>query len=126
MSAPDLGAGPFTYGEWIAGAAFVLAVVSFWFTRQESARTEAISAALVKQTTDDTRSDVESNRAAVEAVKKDLADHKLAVAQNYVSLPMLERTEERLLGAIKEVVGAVNALGQRLDRILEGSPRPPR
>jgi hypothetical protein len=126
MSAPDLGAGPFTYGEWIAGAAFVLAVVSFIFTRSESARTEAISDALVKQTTADTRADVEANRVSVEAIKKELADHKLAIAENYVSLPMLERTEERLLGAIKEVVGAVNALGGRLDRILEGASRPPR
>ena len=120
---PDMGAGPFTYGEWIAGLAFILASVSFLFTRSESARTEAVSAALVKQSAADTSKDVEENKAAVESVKQALAEHKLTVAQNYVSLPMLERTEERLLGAIKEVVGAVNALGGRLDRILEGPPR---
>lgn len=123
MSSPDLGAGPFTYGEWIAGAGFCLAALSFWFTRSETARTEAVSAALVEQTTSDTREDVKANLAAIEAVKQALAEHKLTVAQNYVSLPMLERTEERLLGAIKEVVGAVNALGGRLDRILEGPQR---
>lgn len=53
---------------------------------------------------------------SVTAVKSDLADFRLKVAEQYVSRDNLKDLEDRLVQAIER-------LGDRLDRVLENKPR---
>lgn len=49
--------------------------------------------------------------------QRDLADYKLHVAQNHVSIPTLKDTEERLITAIDKLATRLETIVARLDKI---------
>ena len=51
------------------------------------------------------------------ATQRDLADYKLHVAQNHVSIPTLKDTEERLITAIDKLASRLETIVARLDKI---------
>lgn len=53
----------------------------------------------------------------VEELGRDLASHKLDVAQKYVSIDHLSRSEERMMASMEKVVERLDRLTERIDRI---------
>lgn len=91
----------FVTGAWVRIEAIV--------TR---ARTESLAAAQIA-----------ANRAEVTASA--LAEHRLHVAETYVSKVGLREQTERIMAAIEGVGGQVSHLNERIDRVIEGQPAPP-
>jgi hypothetical protein len=61
----------------------------------------------------------ESAFAAVQLVAGNLSEHKLHVAETYVTKSGLRETTEQIMGAIADIKSSVNGLSTRLDRIIE-------
>ena len=57
---------------------------------------------------------ISKNRDKVDELRKDFSDYRLGAANKFVSLQHMEQFEDRMLGAI-------NRLADRLDRIIERS-----
>jgi hypothetical protein len=64
-----------------------------------------------------------SLREKLDGVDKDLSDHKLHVAEHYVSKQGHRESTEMLLSAITEVKSAIDGTNQRIDRMFEAKPR---
>lgn len=73
----------------------------------ESAKSAAINAALLAQT----KADI---------LQTALHDHKLHVAETYVSKSGMREQTEQIMSAIKDVGSHVNTINERLDRFVEG------
>lgn len=99
---------------------FVILIIGFvtgaW-VRIESivnrARSEAMTAAATAAT-------------KAEATAAALAAHQLHVSETYVSKTGLREQTDRIMGAIKDVGGQLGHLNERIDRVIEGQPQPPR
>lgn len=61
-----------------------------------------------------------------ELTSAQLSEHKLHVAQTYVSREGLREQMEPLFAAVKDVGGQVRHMNERLDRVIDGSTAPPR
>jgi hypothetical protein len=94
------------------GLAVLGAVAGAWW-RVESAVAKAKSEALLASTTAALRADLAHTA---------LAEHKLHVAEAYVSKQGLREQMEPLFDAVKDVSGQVRHLSERLDRVFE-APR---
>ena len=64
--------------------------------------------------------------AKAEAAQSALAAHQLHVSETYVSKTGLREQTDRIMSAIKDVGGQVSHLNERIDRVIEGQPQPPR
>lgn len=76
------------------------------FERGEKAKSEAIAAA-------------DLARAAAALAQMQLAEHRLHVAETYVTKAGLREATEHIMHAIKGVQQSVEGLGGRLDRVFE-------
>lgn len=94
------------------GLAVIGAVVGAWW-RVESAVGKAKTEAMMASTTAALRADMAHTA---------LAEHKLHVAEAYVSKQGLREQMEPLFDAVKDVSGQVRHLSERLDRVFE-APR---
>lgn len=82
-----------------------------WMSVVKTARSEALAAALVAST----KADV---------VSADLNDHRLHVAETYLTKAGLREQMEPLFDAVKDVGGQVQKVNDRLDRVIESTHVP--
>jgi len=90
--------------------ALMTAVWAVWWKISglvEKGRTDAISTALLAQT----KADI---------LQTALHEHKLHVAETYVSKSGLREQTEQIMTAIKDVGTHVHTINERLDRFVEG------
>ena len=73
----------------------------------EKGRAEAISAAILAQ-------------AKADILQSSLHEHKLHVAETYVSKSGMREQTEQIMTAIKDVGSHLNTINERLDRFVEG------
>lgn len=59
-----------------------------------------------------------------ERAQRDLADHKLHVAETYITKQGLRETTEQIMDAIHGVKQAVDHMTARVDRIVENQAKP--
>jgi hypothetical protein len=109
---------------------FVILIVGFVTTawvRVEAivnrARAEALTAAATARA--DAMSAATSAAVRADAAAGALAEHRLHVAETYVSKVGLREQTERIMAAIEGVGGQVSHLNERIDRVIEGQPAPP-
>jgi hypothetical protein len=55
----------------------------------------------------------------IDALKNELNEHKIIVAQRYASIEMLDRFEAKFFAAISEVSGLIRELSARIDRKID-------
>lgn len=60
----------------------------------------------------------------VDAVARDLSSLRLHVAEHYVSKAGHRESTEQIMQAISGVKSAVDAMTLRIDRVVEGQPKP--
>jgi hypothetical protein len=103
--------------ELVSLAILVIGFVTTAWVRVETivnrARAEAMTAAAAAG-------------ARAEVLQAVLHEHKLHVAETYVSKVGLREQMERIIGAIEGVGGQVSHLNERIDRVIEGQPSPRR
>lgn len=66
----------------------------------------------------------EAAHALASTTKAELADHKLHVAEKYVTKEGMSEQTERIMNAISDVGARVEGLGPRIDRLYENQPAP--
>ncbi|PZU95024.1 MAG: hypothetical protein DI527_02030 [Chelatococcus sp.] len=103
--------------ELVGFVILILGFVTTAWVRVEAivnrARSEAMTAAAVAS-------------ARADATAAGLAEHRLHVAETYVSKVGLREQTERIMAAIEGVGGQVSHLNERIDRVIEGQPPSPR
>lgn len=65
----------------------------------------------------------ESAAALATTARQELADHKLHVAETYVSKAGHRESTEQIMAALNNVKTAVDGTNQRIDRLFEASPK---
>lgn len=58
-------------------------------------------------------------KSELDAQRKDLADFKIEVSRNHVTVTMLQQMEGRLGEALRSVNESIRGLGDRVDRVFE-------
>ncbi|MCD1642584.1 hypothetical protein [Aurantimonas coralicida] len=89
----------------------------------EAAKKEAIRTAEREAADAQTRADGAHTVANITATH--LAEYKTHVAETYVTKAGLRESTEHIMEAIAGVRGSIDAIGQRMDRVLERRPPDP-
>lgn len=110
------GTDPVTIGQIVFLITLISAVGGLWW-RIEAAITKAKTEATTMAT-------AASAQAAL--VQAQLQEHRLHVAEVYVTKAGLRETTEQIMGAISDVKSSVQGLTTRLDRIFEDQHPPSR
>ncbi len=105
-------------GQEIAGAVIFFLTVSaalwgIWW-RIDGRVKEAKNEATLK---------AEAAAALATTARQELSDHKLHVAETYVSKAGHRESTEQIMAALNNVKTAVDGTNQRIDRLFENSPK---
>ncbi len=60
---------------------------------------------------------------ALSATNKDVADHRLHVAENYVSRTVLRETRDEIMTGVEYLKSAVDRISTRIDRISDNQSK---
>lgn len=63
-------------------------------------------------------------RADTDSVARELAAHRLHVAETYITKQGMRETTEQIMDAIHGVKAAVDGMALRVDRVVENQPKP--
>ena len=103
-------------GHLFGGAALALAFGNSLWGWIFRGRVKAANDADMKRSTDEATAAVETQATRILALEKAFVEHKIKVAETYVSLEMLEHTEGRIMSALAELSAAIRGLTDRIDR----------
>ena len=78
----------------------------------------------VKEAKDGAMTSASAAQALAALARDELAAHKLHVAETYITKAGMRETTEQIMEAIGGVKSAVDAMTLRIDRVVEGQPKP--
>jgi len=106
--------------DFNANMAFLIVVIGFvagiWW-RIEGAISKAKLEALTQ---------AQAAAALATLAQSQLSEHKLHVAETYITKAGLRETTEQVIAAVHAVKADVHGLNERIDRIIENHPNTPR
>ncbi|NDV87838.1 hypothetical protein GTW51_14115 [Aurantimonas aggregata] len=115
------------YADLQSNVFFILALVgslaAFWWRVEgkiDAAKADALRAAEAAERDATLRADGAHTIANLSVTQ--LAEYKTHVAEHYVTKVGLRESTEHIMEAIAGVRGSVDAIGQRMDRVLERRP----